>query len=145
MKSIKYIIIIFSIIIGLIIITINSDVSNTTNKYKKNWDIGLPNDIELIYCEKSNIGFNGDGTYYEIYNISKESIYKISDSWIDNRTNDVEECFKERLSNLGVPKSQYPKFTEKYLFKKLIDKEDERDYLIMLYQNGKIYMLIDLS
>ena len=72
----------------------------------------MPEGIELIY-KKSEIGFNGDGTYYEVYNTTKDLIYKIDDDWNNHKNIDIEKSLNEELNNYDVPN-----FSKEYIFKK---------------------------
>lgn len=138
MKIKKVLMVIVVGIIGVVLVTLLS--ADKKAKYEKNWNISLPKDAVSLYYQHSEIGFTGDGTYYEIY--KTQSIDQDDQTWISKKNEEIENLFETNLKDLNVSTDEYPNFTNEYIYQ--IKKNEHDDYLIMLYQNNHLYMLMDL-
>ena len=56
--------------------------------------------MKSLYEKKTEIGFHGDGTIYEIFELEKTS--KVPNNLSSNKNTDIEVLFKECLVNMKI-------------------------------------------
>ena len=86
--------------------------NSNARKYINNWNIELSSNLKSLYEKKTEIGFQGDGTIYEIFELEKTS--KLPNNLFSNKNTDFEALFKEYLVNLKINTNQYPDFKNDY-------------------------------
>ena len=89
------------------------------------------------------IGFQGDGTIYEIFELEKTS--KLPNNLSSNKNTDFEALFKEYLVNLKINTNQYPDFKNDYYWK-YIEKNNSDKLLVIINKNKtRLYIIQSLS
>lgn len=120
-------IIFLMLLIICVILSVNY-YSNTTRKYSDNWNISMPKDIQLVSSYNGEIGFQGDGCYFEKYTLNKESDFL--DDFIKDKDIDIEEKAKKIIEQIDPSLYQSIDFDNPYLYKYISNNDDK---MIMLY------------
>ena len=129
-------------VIGIaVVVLVTLLPSDKKTKYEEIWNISLPKDAVSRYYQHSDTGFHGDGEYYEIF--ETQNINQDNQTWISKKNKNIENLFENNLKDLNIPAQKYPDFTTQYMYQ-MKESEQGDDYLIMLYQNNHLYMLMNL-
>ena len=117
--------------------------NSNARKYINNWNIELSSNLKSLYEKKTEIGFQGDGTIYEIFELEKTS--KLPNNLFSNKNTDFEALFKEYLVNLKINTNQYPDFKNDYYWK-YIEKNNSDKLLVIINKNKtRLYIIQSLS
>ena len=133
-KNLKFtiiiLIIIISFLIAIVFIALNlmKNYFTTAKTFKYNWKITIPSDLEEEYYTDSGPSFFGDGERYSVFNGSKFIM-----DFNSNKNQELEQRIGELNNKLNIPKENQIDFSHKYVWKKITDKEDERDELFIIY------------
>lgn len=133
-RSLKTIIIVLSLVgiaslVGLFgMYNFMKNYMSTAKTFKYNWEIIIPNDFKEEYYTDTGASFGGDGERYTIYSGTKFTMDFNSEKNID-----LEDTIKFMNEKLKIPKDKQIDFTHKYQWKKINDRDDERDELYIIY------------
>ena len=119
------------LMLGYIIIGwINGD--DFARVYERNWGIELSSDWEEVCHEKSDIGFQGDGSWYSVYeNVSETSIAHMRIPFMKGQNEEILEEFRFAAETAGIGEEDRPDFTKGYTWAKLSDEYG--NYLIFIF------------
>ena len=117
--------------------------NSNASKYINNWSIELSSNLKSLYEKKTEIGFQGDGNIYEIFELEKTS--KLPNNLSSNKNTDIEALFKECLVNMKINTKQYPDFKNDYYWK-YIEKNNSDKLLVIINKNKtRLYIIQSLS
>lgn len=115
------------VIAPLLIYGIGHFWSSTEKVYEVNWNITLPDDMDLLDDRKTE-SFRGDGVRHTVY-----SVHGKADYFQDFRTSgsaEIEKVCFDVLADLQVEEPYIPDFKMGYVWKKYTKYSD---FLIVLY------------
>lgn len=119
------------LILGHIIIGwINGD--DFAKVYERKWGIELSSVWEEVCHEKSDIGFQGDGSWYSVYeNVSETSIAHMGIPFMKGKSEEILEEFRFVAEAAGIGEEERPDFSRDYTWAKLSDEYG--NYLIFIF------------
>ncbi len=133
-KNLKVTITILGIIICILIVVvlvsfnIMREYLTTAKTFEFNWGITIPSDLKEEYHINTEPSFGGDGERYSIFNGSKFIM-----DFNSEQNQELEQRISELNNKLNIPKENQVDFSHKYVWKKITDKDDERDELFIIY------------
>ena len=133
-KNLKVTITILGIIICILIVVvlvsfnIMREYLTTAKTFEFNWGITIPSDLKEEYHINTEPSFGGDGERYSIFNGSKFIM-----DFNSEQNKELEQRISELNNKLNIPKENQVDFSHKYVWKKITDKDDERDELFIIY------------
>ncbi|MBP3840932.1 MAG: helix-turn-helix domain-containing protein [Bacilli bacterium] len=101
---------------------------SVSKTFKYNWNIIIPNDFKEYYHTETEPAFGGDGERYSIYDGSNFMI-----DFNINKNDELEEKIQELNEKLNIPKDKQINFEHKYQWKKINNRDDERDELYIIF------------
>lgn len=121
---------IISVLIVIVLITFNimKKYLTTAKTIELNWGITIPSDLKEEYHINTESSFGGDGERYSIFNGSKFIM-----DFNNERSEELEKRISELNNKLNISKENQIDFSHKYVWKKVANKEDERDELFIIY------------
>lgn len=103
-----------------------------------NWHLSLPETDVAIYRKDSGVSFTGDGIRYHILQYDEKNaaiILKNFDWQAGELYSELADKMEEWLDDINVPSEDRPKQNE-WKHTTLLRKEDDRDRLIMFFDEG---------
>ena len=113
-------------------------IRNNQNRiiYEKMWDVSIPYSAREVYSVTSEIGFNGDGIRYTVYeNCGSDPKGATFDYGADKKT---KEEFFTLLGSLNVPDEMKPEFSEDYTVCRI---EKNNDFILLIMSEDCLYVL----
>lgn len=100
--------------------------------YERNWGIELSSDWEEVCHEKSDMGFQGDGSWYSVYeNVSETRIAHMGIPFRKGNNEEILEEFRFAAEAAGIGEEDQPDFSKGYAWAKLSDEYG--NYLIFIF------------
>lgn len=128
----KKIVLAIILVIGIICI-IYFNINNH-NHLEEQWNITLPQDVDLIYDKNPEPSFHNDGIYYEVY----QEKDLVSLSFKNEINQEIENEFIEYSKEANISKDYLPDFSQKYEY---YQQKETYNSLIIIRQNQKIYVV----
>ena len=133
-KKLKKVVIAFMIVIMLLIISMIGlykymcSFMSVSKTFELNWGIILPNDFKEEYYTDTGASFHGDGIRYSVFegNNFMTSLKEEKDEKLENE-------ISELYISLNTPKEYQIDFSHKYIWTKVIQKDDERNYIYCIF------------
>ena len=104
--------------------------------YERMWDISISNSAKELYSIKSEIGFNGDGVRYSVYEIGNESITGVN--LVSDSNKEIENEILLLLRELNIKDDMVPPFLDNYSWCNI---EKNNDSLWIVKTNNFLYIL----
>lgn len=101
---------------------------NTAKTFELNWGITLPNDFEEEYYIDTGASFHGDGKRYSIF-----KGINFMTSLNEAKNLELENEIFDLYDSLNVPKEKQIDFSHQYSWIKILQKDDERNYIYCIY------------
>lgn len=134
------------ILIILIMLLYNNTFGNYLFELNVNWGFQLPNPDKTIYNVRTEPGFLGDRVAYTILEYkSDRKLEKLDKIDWKSKKRSLEEEIASILSILEIDKNQLLNFDNEYLYYEQKKDYSSALYVIYMYNEGKIYIIEDIS
>lgn len=108
--------------------TYMSEYMNVAKTFELNWGIVLPSDFKEEYAVNTGVSFHGDGERYSVY-----SGMSFLTSLEDSKNELLEEEVNNLYNALNISEEYRINFAHQYSWKKIYQKDDERNYLYCIF------------
>lgn len=122
--------IVISVLTVIVLVTFNimREHLTTAKTFEFNWGIMIPSNLKEEYYIDTGSSFGGDGERYSIFEGSKFIM-----DFNSEPSQELEQRVSELNTKLNIPEENQIDFSHKYVWKKITNKEDERDELFIIY------------
>lgn len=115
------------VIVPLMLYSIGCFLFTTEKMYEINWNITLPDDMDLLDDKKTE-SFRGDGIRHTVYSVHDAEKYFFDFKTANN--DEIEKICSNMIAGLQVEEIYAPDFTTEYMWKKYTR---DNNILIVVY------------
>ena len=127
-KYFKIIILLLIIMIVLVMLNIMREYLTVSKLLELNWNITIPSDLKEEYYIDTGSSFHGDGERYSIFSGSKLIM-----NFNNQKDKKLEQKVYKSNKKLNIPKENQIDFAHEYVWEKIVNRNDERDELYIIY------------
>lgn len=144
-KNLKIIIILLNIVLLIFIISLIIFIKvewTSANVIEINWNIDIPREFIEEYYTDSGPSFHGDGKRYTVFKGTN-----FNKGFSDKKNTKLEREISKLNISLKIEASERIDFKHNYEWKKIVDKDDKRNALYIIYDSDidKYYFYEDIA
>lgn len=151
-KTKHWLVVILPIFILVVFYIVNKLYFANQSLYEENWNIKFPNDMKVLYTTHGEIGFQGDGVRYSVFNCNAGTDNFLKD-FKTGKSKEFEKEFQTFIIGtnessdvsamaIDVPDKYLPDWTENYMWKKM-EQHEQLDSLYMVFnqKTNRLFVL----
>lgn len=107
--------------------------------YRDHWHITLPEGLTSIYKTHSELGFQNDGVYYEVFDVKNPSLLAKTFDLSHFGDDKFEQTFLDISYEFSIPSSYYPHFDQ--CTYQIFKSDYGYDEMYVIYDQKYLYIL----